>query len=801
MAVTTQASLATQMIQQLRLLDPSISAEVGTPERKILDTVAQSLYDSQVDLSALQGALDVDAKYGAALDRLLALFGFSRQKSTYATGYVTFSRTTPSTSDIRIPAGTICYASVQGNADQEAESTNVQSITLYEGILPAGELSVVVPVRSQIAGSIGNLAAGRITSIVGTTAYGITSITNETALTGGQDAETDDEYKVRFKNTLFRNLAGTEDQYLALAVATSYTSKANVVGPQSFYREYIQVPDGPDNSFVDVDGSGNFTLGNGSAGQYTTALSSLPYAKAIYQTGFPVFVTSGEPTATSIFYRPDVDFTFNVSNADRNRGDAYRFAVRGLDNVVGSVEAQNRPNFTFLNVYTGQNADITAVRPQDIVLVEYSYLSDASRNNIALNITNAVDVYIDGGNDVTASTIIVRPTSSTAFSTDSNSKFYHENYRRIGEPNRRPTVGNILTPMYWQPVEDLPDYIMVGTVTYFKNINYWPVSDVSSIGSTIRGRSGIEWSTRVKGKAATDVSDDPTTWSGKIITDSTGDVPGGAPIEIKNYTYDRNIPDLQSSLDGSKQVTTDVLAHKAKTRWFKFDISVMYESGFSQADVNVSIQSAVDQFLKSQYFGSPIQLSDILQVIHNVSGVDNVRWTSDIPGFPDLQRVFETDRDGNSLMGIEIERIQKGSGGGTPEVQRVYIRGTNADTTGSYVFSYTDVVGATLTLTSTEASIESAISSVVGATVDVTTVLQSTDPKDPYFAYDASWTASGADLLKVSYDFENGPFTINSDWMLKDNEQARLAESTQLGDTLPGLIIRPRAANTWVRGK
>jgi hypothetical protein len=50
----TQSQIALQMLAQFRRLDPSVSAEVGTPERKILDTVAQSLSDSQLDLSALQ---------------------------------------------------------------------------------------------------------------------------------------------------------------------------------------------------------------------------------------------------------------------------------------------------------------------------------------------------------------------------------------------------------------------------------------------------------------------------------------------------------------------------------------------------------------------------------------------------------------------------------------------------------------------------------------------------------------------------------------------------------------------------
>src|SRR2546423_199162 len=106
----TQTDLARQMIQQIRLLDPGISAELGTPERKILDTVAQALADAQIDLVGLQGAFDLDNKFGDALDRFLAIFGFARQKATFATGYVTLSRPTVSLADIRIPANTAVSA-------------------------------------------------------------------------------------------------------------------------------------------------------------------------------------------------------------------------------------------------------------------------------------------------------------------------------------------------------------------------------------------------------------------------------------------------------------------------------------------------------------------------------------------------------------------------------------------------------------------------------------------------------------------------------------------------------------------
>src|SRR5574338_253217 len=109
-----QIEFAQQMIRQLRILDPSVSAAPGTPERKIIDTVAQALSETQTDLTALSGALDIDSKYGQDLDKFLSVFAFARQTGSNAIGYVTFSREEAATTDIRIPSGTQVSALVSG---------------------------------------------------------------------------------------------------------------------------------------------------------------------------------------------------------------------------------------------------------------------------------------------------------------------------------------------------------------------------------------------------------------------------------------------------------------------------------------------------------------------------------------------------------------------------------------------------------------------------------------------------------------------------------------------------------------
>jgi uncharacterized phage protein gp47/JayE len=794
------------MVAQLRLLDPAISAEVGTPERKILDTVAQALADSQIDLTALQGALDLDSKFGGNLDRFIALFGFARQRGSNAEGFVEFGRFTPSTNDIVIPAN----SRVQGVAN----GILVVYATTFNATLAAGQTSVLAPVRAVTPGSSGNVAANTINTVVGTPINGITTVNNPQPITNGSDAEGDDELKVRFKNTIFRNLAGTEDQYLALAAATSFSTKANVVGPISRYREYIQVPQVDDATAYDITGDSVLEGGNGSTGEYTSALSSIPYSKFTYD-NVPLFVSNGQTGVNSVFYRRDIDYTVNLDPTSKFRGDTFRlFTASSAPNPLDDESTTYQPNITFTNVYTGTNADITAIRPNDVVLFEHSYLSTASRNDLDRNITNCVDVYIAGGNNLLASTLLPAPTTANLFVDNPQSKFHFENFRRDGEPETRPQIGNILVPLMNQPVTGLPDVINVdanGTLyTFEKDLHYWLVEDYTEIGSSIRSRAGIEWNT-----------DLPSTTDENFplyITDTLI-----SSIDVDGYTYDRSVVDLQASLESSRQITTDVLAHKARRRYFKLDVTVMYAPGSSIADTNTTIAASVQSFFDSQFFGSTIQLSDLLQVIHNVPQVDNVRWTSDVPGSGDRYRLQETDRFGRPLVNVNVRRRQQGgirsnAPAGLPEIQEMVFSGN--PTGGNFAFYYNGAYSAALPYNVTAGQVFTAltsnpilapVASVTGAGVPADPFIITFTGVDAYPVIQATGTPQliadvGLTPLvnghRNLYSEEN---VLDTDFFLKDDELPSLA--TQLddllpgavADTVPGMIIRPRAQNTWSR--
>lgn len=778
----TQQEFAQQMIQQLRILDPSASVALGTPERKIIDTVAQALTDVQVDLTNLSGALDLDSKFGTDLDNFLGLFSFGRQLGVRSTGIITFSRSEASNVDIRIPIATQVSAQVTVNGI----TRNYIFETTLDAILTAGELEVSAPIRAITPGVEYNVPANSITQFVSAGIFGITGVTNALPTTNGLDPETDAEYKVRFRNTIFRNLAGTQDQYLALAVAGAFTNKANVVGPMSRYREYIQIPPVDDPSSYDIGGEGG-ALEDGdvfsfsAAGLYTTSLSSIPYSEHTHTT-VPNFVSDSQ---SGRFYTEGIDYDFNTTVQGRTRGDALRQYSAGLDENPAAVET--RPNVTFKNVYTGSESTIEAPRPGDVVLFEHSYISSASRNNFENNINNCVDIYVNGANDTAATTVIRRPSAGVnLFVNNSSSKLHIENYRRIGQPDTRPVLGNFFVPLFQTPIESVPDSITIENVsyssTYYEGEHYWGVIDVSEVGGTVRARTGLEFTPGLKGAKA-----------GEEYPDYTGDLIHLAPnnpITIE-YTFDRNIPDLQAAVDSAKQVTTDVLVHKATTRYFKFHLNIMYSSGYSPTAVNTNINAALTNFLQNMYFGTVIQLSDVLQTVHNVAGVDNVRWTNDVD--PDVPCITETNRDGVPRTGVIIDRRQAGYAPSTTEVQQWYMIGD--PTGGTYTLT---VPGAGTFASFTWDSDATTIDTAVGGSYTVT---GAGTPTNPYvITWPATYTPQ--DLITIEIDntipIEDSSFTYTRDFALQDDELPALPTGTVDTDTVAGLEIRTRAQNTWL---
>lgn len=129
---------------------------------------------------------------GEYLDYHARMRGLERKEKTAAGGVVRFLAAEARESNRVIPQGTVCMT-----------AGLVRFATTRQAILPAGELSVDVPVEALTLGAAGNVAAGTIVSMA-VAPVGILACTNPEACAGGSDEESDEELRQRILDTFQR---------------------------------------------------------------------------------------------------------------------------------------------------------------------------------------------------------------------------------------------------------------------------------------------------------------------------------------------------------------------------------------------------------------------------------------------------------------------------------------------------------------------------------------------------------------------------------------------------------------------
>lgn len=629
---------------RLKVLDPDISAEVGTPERKIIDTVAETIAEAEIDQFVLNYQYDIDTKVGDDLDRFVALFGFARQGGRQATGTVTFLRTAQPTTETAAQTDVIIPIGTQVVRPATSVSPAVVYLTTATVTLYAGALEVDAPVQALDPGESGNAPANSIISFGSADSFGISEVTNAVATSGGTDAESDAELRVRFKNTVFRNISGTKDQFLALATASRFTKKANVIGPMSRFSEYIQVES-------DLTSA--------------TQLGAQGFAKYIY--AFDYFLSNGDP-GNEIFYTPSSDFTLSISNpgggspATSNLTAVVANTTSTTNFIIGTSGTLDLTNAAAFGTsgtvklgnsyppvyvtYTGKagnqltgtvatgtgtvlsGAQVTqgSLDVGQNYLLEQTYTSLSSRNDPANNIMMYVDIFVSGSDDQNATEqLAFPPTGNAVVNTPTTSRYYNAKFNRDGTTTL-PTLGNWLLFPANQPIVSLPTSITIGANTWVLGTHYWLVKDITTNGGSRRAQDAIEWSSAVTTVAGTQF--------------------------LMTYVWNRVPMAVNEIVDTYKGVTQDVLVHAARLRYFNVNLVVMYQPGFSPASVEAAIFDALQDFMERQNFGALIQMADLVGAVSAVSGVDAVRIARSSSPVDDAVRygVQEVNKAGNTIL-------------------------------------------------------------------------------------------------------------------------------------------------------
>lgn len=325
--------IAKEIIEKLKFTtNGGLSLELGTPERKIVDAVAEAISEAYVDQYLVGSLMDLESKAGLELEQWVGIFGFGRHQGRRAAGLVRITLNNANAMDVNIPTGTPFYT-----RQALPSSGNPMYFQATQAIaIPAGSTVAEVPVECTMVGAAGNIAPESIVFIGDI--MGATSVTNLESFTGGVDVETDDELRQRFKDTFLRNIAGTEDFYLGLCYQNKDISKAAVFGP---IRKYAtQITAGPD---IDL-------------ASYLTQDVKYAWPGDGHVHAFRDLGQDSER-----FYQINTDFTWL---------------------------AGNNPEFTWL--------EGGAIAEGEIVDLEFEYTSRSSRNDPALGISNKIDVFVNG---------------------------------------------------------------------------------------------------------------------------------------------------------------------------------------------------------------------------------------------------------------------------------------------------------------------------------------------------------------------------------------------------------------------
>ena len=230
--------IVSRLIATLSGTITNIDTRVGTVVRdSFLTPEATEFLNvyNQIDTnSANQGVNTAQQQSDASLENLASNYGESRAVGTYSSGLVTLYRYNQPTITYPIPTGTIVYTDTSiGRVAFRTITANVLSPSSdFDSDLGAYYIDVFV--MCDVTGTIGNVAANSVTYI---TFPGIDGVTNRNDMSGGKDAQTNDELVALIKSTARGNL-GTRTGYESMVRENFAVDDVKIITPDD--SDYVR---------------------------------------------------------------------------------------------------------------------------------------------------------------------------------------------------------------------------------------------------------------------------------------------------------------------------------------------------------------------------------------------------------------------------------------------------------------------------------------------------------------------------------------------------------------------------------
>lgn len=560
-----------QMRATLAATDPDLDTSVGTTGRKILDAVGEAIAEASLDGHMGYYTYDIDSKSEGDLDSFCQTVGGISRLAP--------RRAFGSVTFLRAGATTTTIF-IPVNAEIAYTSdTSIVFQTLSGASMLPGQSTVSVPVQAINSGPQANLAAASLT-VQSSFVDGITSVTNPQPTTGGMYQETDAELRLRWKRTALRSASGTESMYLALALDDANVSSAIVLGSSIRRREQVQI----------------------SSGIATSTTIDVAYA-------FPSSVIVGADIDNGALLVRDTDYTFDQSV------NPPRITINSGTTTYDTGQVD------------GGGIPIRAAIEGGVLELEYEYVSTDSRNDPDGTrfgggpVGNRIDVWVAGQRPVAATQSIVFKTTYL-FTATTTSAYYTGKWLRLRNADR-PLAGSIFIPLSFGPIISVPDVISIAAKTYGRiggptvGLDYPSAYDAvyedAPFGQSPNSRFGLEL-------LAANVP--------PVNSVFTIGATGG-------YIYNEVARSVQRQISRWRLAGTDAAVHCCRLYPLRFNFAIMYDQGANRVSVNAAINAAITAYLTTAPLGNLLQVSDIEQLVHNVVGVDAVRFTdsSDFPAW------------------------------------------------------------------------------------------------------------------------------------------------------------------------
>jgi len=237
------------MLSFLQISRPDINSNSGTVVNDVVvSTVANALsaqngtdpsvYSSLQYTQNLQDfVVNAASILPADLDNIALNYGMIRNSGTQAIGFLTLRIRNYTTSSpiITVPSGTT-VSTLSTSAAPAVSFATTATITFTPSNAPSyynpvsGFYEQTVGIISQTIGTVGNVGVNTIVSLVGP-GLGIDAVTNQTAISGGTNIESNVQFAARIQIKLEGNNVGTPNGIISLMETNPNVIQALIVGP------------------------------------------------------------------------------------------------------------------------------------------------------------------------------------------------------------------------------------------------------------------------------------------------------------------------------------------------------------------------------------------------------------------------------------------------------------------------------------------------------------------------------------------------------------------------------------------